>query len=257
MTFTKILKKTFKNIAENKLLSILLFVLHLVIILFLSYKFFGYAIDFLTYTNDISQTLQGLTPSADLNSLIQNQAGIMEIYSKITAVAIGFASWVLLICLTVNAFNWIISSKIAGNNKNPFKSILTFDLLFLIFMVPFVFLIFLFSSAMFDTNFGKAMIFIFILLLLAVKYFFYISFALSNKETIKNSLKNCFKTGYNNANILVPVFLIAMIIPAVILLLIALNLEQNFALLLSLVALFILSLAFGKIYFSTAMSEIK
>jgi len=196
--------------------------------------------------------------------LMQSMEEMLEQYGYFQAMIdniILFIAAIYILYIVINSVIWYLSNKIV-NKKFPFlKYGRNFALLFLIFTLPIIIIINVTTQYVFNIEEIEKAIPLYIFIAMILLYFMYISFAhISDMKKISELpklLKKVFATGTTKAYILVPTFIVTTGIPSLTLYIISLLLEANFALLLLLIAVFVILMNLGRIIILTVVKNLK
>jgi hypothetical protein len=253
----KTVKQSFKNIAKHKTLFLVLFITQLLFLIALSFIFAKYTIAFLENANAIIEPLkESPLVQGNLAALYENPIETYEAYQQMIKniamlLTLSFVSYIL-----INGVNWELSNMITGKKCRCIKYHATFALLTLIFVLPALLIINIFSRILFTVQLTSAILIIGLIVLLIALYFMYVSFSLINKYKLKKLLKQTFKIGVKKFKTLIPTYIIMLIPQLIFLVLIYFLLEAHFLLLIGSTLLLVLSVNWARIYFLTTMKEI-
>ena len=254
----KSFKKSFRNIANAKYIFVVLFVTQLLFMIIVSAVFARYSVAFLEHSSAVMQPLQGTNLTLDgLRSI--DPTNVYSEYKLMVQSIIMFFVLAYLCYIIINGVNWDLSNMIAGGKRVLTHYIFIFALLVLIFTLPAMFLINYMSRVLFNLELAGAVVIVGFVLFLIALYFMFISFSLVNKYQVNgigHLLKNTFKHGFKDSNVLFPTYVIMFTPQAILFALASMLLEANFALLLLVLVLFILAVNWGRIYFLTTIREL-
>lgn len=255
------LKNSFRNIANNKFLFVIVFLTQILFVILLSFVFTYYAINIGQYAKTILEPLQesGLE-QGDITSLYKDPVAIMDAYDSMISNILMFFLSVYLLYIVLNGINWDITDNIVYKDIRFLHYQAYFAILSVIFTIPAVIVINIISNIFLNIQAVAAVIIIGFVILLIALYHMYISFSLISKYKIKEIgplLKETFVLGYQNFWTLLPTYIIMIIVSIAPIFLMYLTIERNAFLLFGSVILFILCIVWSRLYFLTTMKEIR
>jgi len=179
--------------------------------------------------------------------LIYNNAKEMIAYA-ISFIIIFLASFII-----INGTSWYLTNKMIKKKVKLLNYLTNFLVLSIIFFILSTLILLNFSkSLVFGANILYYLLtFILFILLLAITYFSFISFTLSDKK-LKEIPKATMKLGIKKAKTLIPVFLINIVTKLLLFTIIALVLELNFWLLVFVLTITLFSFVWSRLFLSVA-----
>jgi hypothetical protein len=163
--------------------------------------------------------------------------------------------------IVINGINWDLSNLMV-NKKSPFLEYqIKFAILVFIFTLPIIAIINITTYYLFSIEQLQIAIPFYGIISLISLYFMYISFASINKVKMiahyPTIIKDAFLTGVKKAHILLPTFLLTTGLPVLFMYIISAQLEENFLILLLLIAIFIVLINWGRIVLLLVVKKIE
>lgn len=262
-TVKKAIKQSTEVIREHKHIFLVLFATQLLFLIISSFVFVNFSMS-------VGENLKGLLEPIEAianvpeEQLISSLGPIVEkygTYQEMLKSLTLFITAMYVIYIIVNGINWDLSNLMV-NKKSPFlKYEIKFAILVFVFTLPIIAIINITSQYVFNIEQLQIAIPFYALLSFILLYFMYISFASINKVMsithYPTIIKDAFLTGVKKAHILLPTFLITTGLPALFLYMISTQLEENFGILLLLIAIFIVLINWGRIVLLLVVKQLE
>ena len=254
------MKQSLQVIRKSPGLFAVLFFTQLLFIILMSFVFAFYAIQVGEYAETIMGSLEG---SEIMEAAASPMLAIPDISAASTMLINSIIMFFIVsyfLYIVLNGINWDFTNMIVSKREGFLHYQLMFGILALIFTLPAMIIINLFSKLFMSLEASTAFIIIGFLVLLIAVYFMYISLSLINQykvKELKKLLKHAYNLGIKKFRIILPTYIIMLGFALIPLLLLSFLLDANLLLVIGFVVLLILGINFGRIYFLVAMKEIK